>query len=230
MKRSLLLLLIASSLPLPALSQCNTFYPVKEGVKLSYDHFDKKEKPTVRTIQSFKNISGSGKSLKATVVQEIIDLKKNKTMTTTESTWSCENGVLSFNINSLGFGPEMQNAGPGMSMEVTGDQMDIPSSFSVGQKLKDLDYRIGMSVNGISMMNNSFAVRDREVVAQESITTPAGTFNCYKVTFTTKATGMGSRVTKSAIWYSEGAGMVKSENYSEDGKLISRQVLVSIEK
>ena len=212
-------------------AQCNTFFPIKEKVKYHFDFFDKKDKLSLRTTQTLKNVTGGGNSMKATMVQEMIDVKKDKLIGTSESDWTCDNGTLHFSVNNFAFGGDQQaTMGEGMAMDVTGDQMDIPSSFEVGQTLKDLTYQIKMSVSGMTMMNRSYNVKDRKVESMESITTPAGTFDCYKISFTTTSQGgMGSGTMKSVVWYAKDVGMVKTENYNEKGNLIGRQVLSKIE-
>jgi hypothetical protein len=169
--------------------------------------------------------------MRGTMVQEIIDAKKNEVINTTESDWVCEGGTLSFHINTMSF---MENSGAGangMTMDVTGDKFDVPSSFRVGQTLKDITYNLKMSMGSMTMMNRTFTVKDRKVEAQESVTTPAGTFDCYRISFTTTSSGgIGGGTTRSTMWYAKDVGMVKSEVYSDNGKLVAKQVLSKIEK
>ena len=136
-------------------AQCNTFFPMRENVKVYYDHFDKKEKLVLRTMQKITKVSGSGASMKATLAQDLIDVKKNETMVTSESELDCEAGVLRFSMSSMAFMDPSQGAmnAQGMSMEVTGDQMDLPSTLRVGETLKDVNYQMKMSMNGMSLMN-----------------------------------------------------------------------------
>lgn len=215
-----------------AQGQCNDFYPIKEGARYEYDHQDKKEKVTVRTVNTFKNVSGSGNNMKAIMVQEIIDAKKNESVGTSESEWICENGVLNFTMSSMSMMESGQKQGdPGMQVDVTGDKMDIPSNLSVGQTLKDMKYNIKMGMSGMTIMNRDFTVKDRKVASQETLTTPAGSFDCLKITFSTSSEkGLGSGTIKSAMWYSKGVGLVKSENYSKDGKMANRQILTKVVK
>lgn len=212
-------------------AQCNAFFPIREGVKFSYDYYDKKDKLTLKTVQWMKDVSGSGNSMKATLVQEMIDAKKNKSIGTTESEWVCDDGTLHFAINNMAFEGQAAAPNPSMTVDVTGDKMDIPSSFTVGESLKDLNYQVKMTVSGMTIMNRKFSVTDRKVLAQEKVETPAGAFDCYKVSFnTTSEGGIGAGTTKTTIWYAKDVGMVKTENYSEKGNLTVRQVLSKIEK
>lgn len=213
-------------------AQCNAFYPLKSEVRYEYDHYDKKEKLTLQSANTFKNVSGSESNMSATMVQELIDVKKNKTISTTESEWLCENGVLHFTVNTMNLMMDNgQTNNPDIKVEVTGDKVDLPSQLSVGQTLKDITYQVKMTMSGMNLMNRSFSVKDRKVESLEDVTTPAGTFNCYKITFiTTSERGIGSGTIKSTMWYAKDVGLVKSENYKEDGKFFGRQVLTKFTK
>lgn len=216
-------------------SQCNAFYPLNENVKYEYDHFDRKEKLSFKMSQTFKNISGDGNNMSATLAQEIFDAKKGDKLSSSELLWKCQDGTLHFDMKSMTLtmdnAQQMNMGDAGMSVDVTGDQLDLPSDLQVGQTLKDVSYHIKMTMSGINLMNRTFNVKDRKVEAQESITTPAGTFDCYKITFITVSEGgMGSGTTKTTVWYAKDGGLVKLDNYKEDGKLINRQILTKLTK
>ena len=228
--KSLIVSVLLMSLATSAVSQCNTFFPLREGVKYQYDLYDKKDKLSMRMRQWLRNVSGAGNSMKATMVQEMIDAKKDKPLGTSETEWTCENGTLHFALNNLAI-EGVAAPGSGMTVDFSGDEMDVPSDMQVGQALKDLTYQIKMGMSGMTIMNRSYDVKDRKVEAEEEVTTPAGTFNCYKVSFTTKSEGgIGAGTIKTIVWYSKDTGMVKTENYSEKGALLSKQVLSKIEK
>jgi len=233
--KTLLSLVLFFSISIAGFSQCNSFYPLKENVRYEYDHFDRKEKLSFRMSQTFKNISGSGNNMSATLAQEIFDAKKGDKLSSSELLWKCQDGTLHFDMKSMTLNmdnaQQMNMGDAGMSVDVTGDQLDLPSELQVGQTLKDVSYHIKMTMSGINLMNRTFHVKDRKVEAQESITTSAGTFDCYKITFTTVSEGgIGAGTIKTTMWYAKDGGLVKAENYKEDGKLINRQVLTKLVK
>lgn len=213
-----------------AFSQCNDFFHFKEGVRLEYDHIDKKEKVAARTAQSFKDISGSGANMKAKLHQEIIDVKKNEVIGSSESEWTCENGTLQFSVNSMNMGMSGQAYNPSVSVEVTGDKTDLPSNLKVGQTLSDVHYQVKSTMSGITLINQTFDVTDRKVEAQEEITTPAGKFNCYKLTFKTNSKGKmgGSNTMRTVAWYAKNTGLIKMEMFDESGKFLGRQLLTKV--
>lgn len=231
MKRIFLFIFILSFSGAARGQACNPFYSIQEGVKYTYELFNAKGKLSSRNVNEFKNVSGSGNQLKAKLLSQLLDVKSGNVTGSSESEWECNNGVINFSMNAMAIeGVDMAN--PSVDVTVDGDDMDIPSSFEVGQSLKDVTYRVKMSVSGMNMMDRNFEIKNRKVVSKEDITTSAGTFECYKIEYTTTSTGKSGNTSKpiqTAIWYSEGVGMVKTENY-KDGKVSSSQLLTKIEK
>lgn len=233
--KTLMLLLLFVCLANACFGQCNSFYPLKENMRYEYDHFDRKEKLSLRMSQIFKNITGSGTNMSATLAQEMFDPKKGDKIASSELVWECKDGTLHFDMKSMALNmdniQQMNMGDAGMSVDVTGDELDLPTDLQVGQTLRDVSYHIKMTMSGVNLMNRTFNVKERKVEAQESVTTPAGTFDCYKITFITVSEGgIGSGTVKTAMWYAKDAGLIKAENYKEDGKMISRQVLAKLSK
>ena len=231
--KALLTIALVSIFSFKTLGQCNSFFPLKENVRYEYEMFDKKEKMTFKMSHTLKNVSGSGDNMTATLAQDIYDPKKGDKLSSSELNWKCENGTLHFDMKSMTMtmdnGQEMNMGETGMSVDVSGDQLDLPTELTVGQTMKDATYNIKMAMGTMTLMNRTYTIKDRKVESQESLTTPAGTFDCYKITFLTTDNKSGS-TTKSAMWYAKDAGLIKSENYKDDGKLITRQVLVKLVK
>lgn len=235
MKILLSSLLLGMSLAFPGFSQCNAFYQLKENVRYEYDHFDRKEKLSFKMAQTLKNISGSGNNISATLSQELFDAKKGDRISSSDLVWKCQDGILHFDMKSMTLNmdnaQQMNMGDAGMSVDVTGDELDLPSDLKVGQTMKDISYHIKMTMSGITIMNRPFSIKERKVESQESITTPAGTFDCYKINYlTTSEGGVGSGTIETSVWYAKDVGLVKMESYKEDGKLTSRQILTKLVK
>ena len=208
------------------------FFPLKENVRYEYELFDKKEKLTSKVAQTLKTVSGSGDNMDAVVTYDLYDAKKGDKTGSMNLHWKCINGTLHFDMRSMTMmmenGQEMNMGESGMSVDVTGDELDLPTDLSVGQTMEDVSYNIKMTMGTLTLMNRTYNIKDRKVESKESLTTTAGTFDCYKITFVTEGEKGGT--TKSAMWYAQDAGLVKTENYKDDGKLIARQVLVKLVK
>jgi len=175
-------------LSVKAFCQCHPYFPIKEGVKYTYDFYNAKDKLSSRTTNEFKKVSDTGGKLTATMLQQIIDPKKGDVLTSSESEWTCEGGVVRFSMDAINISGTDMSA-TGMDVTVEGDEMDIPSDLTPGQTLNDVTYHITMKLSGINVMDRNFFIKNRKVEKEESITTPAGTFNCMKISYTTESSG-----------------------------------------
>lgn len=91
-----------------------------------------------------------------------------------------------------------------------------------------------MADTNVGMSTMDFAIKNRTVAGQEEMTTPAGTFSCYKITYdmdmNVKVMGMGRTTNLTGTeWIAEGVGMVRNEQYDKNGKLNSYSVLTKLE-
>lgn len=110
--------------------------------------------------------------------------------------------------------------------QFTGPGFSIPASLSVGQHLED-GY---MTIQQNSLLTR-ISQKNRIVRAQNRIKVPAGEFVCYEIESTLQTVSLGIMTRyKIFTWYAEGIGIIKSEIYRENKKLISRQLLLSIKK
>ena len=226
---SLILILLA---PIIGMAQtCNPYFSFKEDVKATYEYYNGKNKLVSKTKNYFKSVSGSGNNVAGTMITEIIDVKKNTILSSSESKWRCENGVVQFYMNTMNIeGADMSNTA--MDVTINGDEMDIPANLEPGQTLKDVNYHVVMKVSGLTMMDRTFIVKDRKVEAKETVTTPAGSFESIKLTYTTESVGKSGGTSKplpTSIWYAPDVGLVKMESY-RDGKVYSSQLLANLEK
>ena len=111
--------------------------------------------------------------------------------------------------------------------------------------LPDATYAFSMDAQG-QQMKTKVTVKDRKVTGRETITTPAGTFNCYKITANIDADvdfpGMDEKTKKMlqsmkssmpkqrvAMYFDPSVSIVRVEMFSND-KLQNRSDVVSIKK
>ena len=78
-------------------------------------------------------------------------------------------------------------------------------------------------------VNMTVTTQNRKVEAEEKITTPAGTFDCLKITYDMVSKIGFVKVQGSSVeWYSPGTGTIRSESYNKRGKLTGYSVLEEI--
>lgn len=221
----LLPLLLLLSLARPANAQdCKAaFAPVQEGMTREITNYDKKDKiQSVATtrIDKLTSIDG-GLEVKASV--ETTD-DKRKEIHKGELTYQCKNGILYMDMRSF-LSPETTTAFKGDGdVIVEGLPMELPNDLKVGQTLPDAS--VTMTIGILKM---KLFITERKVVAQENVTTPAGPFNAFKITYTLEMNFAFSQTYQVTEWLAAGVGPVKTETYKKD-KMVGRSELTKLIK
>lgn len=100
----------------------------------------------------------------------------------------------------------------------------LPSDMKPGDALPDVK---GSASAGPVRL--SVTVSQRKVLEKDTITTPAGTFECIVVQEHKVEKGIRNRVTTARTWYAAGIGMVRHDTYDKNMRLDTSEVLQSIE-
>lgn len=211
-------------------SDCHAYYPMEEGNAFEMQSFDDKDKLQSISKQKVIKKETSGNNMSATIATEVVDAK-GKNMTSGEFKVKCENGVFYIDMQSM-LDPNSMGAYKDMEVKVDGDFLNLPTNMEVGQKLNDGKLKMTISSSGMTVMTMTMNVKNRKVEAKEDITTPAGTFSCYKVS-SEMETEMGQMMPikvsiKTVEWFSENTGVVRSESYKSNGKLQGYSILSSL--
>jgi hypothetical protein len=207
---------------------CSAFYPFREGAKMEYTNYDKKGKVESTTQNTVKVIKETASGLVAEVSTLIQDKKEKEVYSGTLEV-RCEDGKLTFDLNSM-IDPAIYESLSSMEIQLEGDALQMPNSLSVGQELPDASMKITAGTGGMTIMTTNIKIVNRKVEGKETITTSAGTFECYKLSQTTEVKMMISRSFDSVEYFAEGVGMVRTENYDKKGKLESYTELTAFEK
>lgn len=208
-----------------AQNNCSAFYPMEEGATYEYVHYNKKDKVEGTTAYEVTEVSDSGGETYATMLLKYSD-SKGKNEYETDFKITCTGDGVKIDFESM-FPSQMQQQYENMNveMDMTGTDIQIPNDLSVGQTLDDANVTVSMDMGAMKMKIN-VETTDRRVEAQESVTTTAGTFDCYLITEKTKSKVMMSNTELSnKLWLAKGIGIVKQESYNKNGKLMSRMEL-----
>ena len=206
---------------------CFKYFPQKEGTRMETTHYDKKDKETstaIMTILKKTNTSG----------EQRIDLRVESTSEGMDSTianefaYICKNGKTYVDMSSY-MGNELSKY-QGMEVEIDAGKLEIPNNPKAGQTLSDGTVTASISNSGVPFMKITIRIFNRKVEKLETITTSAGTFNCFKLTQNSESKVAFMKVKGSTVeWYAEKVGIVRSESYDKKGKLLSYSVLTKID-
>ncbi len=226
MKKVLLIIGFIVFLYEPSFAQsCSKFYPMAEGTTFQYTNFNKKGKTEGVANYKVTDVSVTGETTQATMTIDLRD-EKGKELFTTSYTFSCADNKVVIDYESLMPGDMIAQMGD-MEMEITGNDIEVPNDLTVGETLPDANVTMTMSMAGMKMKTVVNMI-NRKVEKKETVTTAAGTYDCYVIYSESQIETMGMNKTfPSRLWLAEGVGMVKQESYQKDGDLMSRTELTA---
>lgn len=206
---------------------CSKFYPFSKGTISEISLMDKKGKASGTIIYEVINATRSGGTETVSISSKLIDEKGSAISMHTYDA-HCTGNVVSFDFKSL-MNPTFLETYKDMEYDISGTNINLPNDLSVGQSLPDGEMIMNLNMAGIEV-NMTMLMTDREVEKRESVTTPAGIFDCFVISYTSEMQMGMNQTRKGRQWISEGVGMVKQEDYDKKGKLTNSSLLTSFKK
>ncbi|MBI1226264.1 MAG: hypothetical protein GC192_13605 [Bacteroidetes bacterium] len=223
------LLLLVASFGLRAQNVCESGYPAfRQGISFELTNYDKKGKVSSIQHQKINSVEADGDGFKANVSLEVTN-EKGKNLSEGNYGIECKDGGLYMDMSGM-FDPRSMAGFKDMEMEMAGSALEFPAKLIPGQTLPDGNITMKASSGGMTLMTMTLEVTNRKVEAAEVVTTPAGTFECVKISQETEMKAIIKRKFKTVSWFAIGVGMVKSENLDEKGNVESSTVLTKFEK
>lgn len=227
--RTLLLCIIFSSFAfIRGYSQCsNPYYQLKKGTFIATENFDEKDKLQGRAESRVTELNETPAGYVATINYKVFD-KKDKVVSEGNYQCECNNGEIRIDMKAF-IPQESLQAYKDMEVEIVSDDMQIPASLSVGQTLPDATFAM-KTKNSPIPMNMTFNMTNRKVEGTESVTTPAGTFDCMKISYDVQSKMMMVNMNMKAVQYlSKDGGAVKTESFKSNGSLLGYTIMTKIE-
>jgi len=237
MKKTTLLPLFFFLLLAPAArsQDCSQYFFLQKGKVIEIGSYDKKGDSIGRQVYSVADVSTSGGTVTGSLSSETFN-KKGKSIAKATGKIRCNGGVMMVDMKLMlppgpqggpqgpkgpPIGPQPQPQGdPFSSADVKADSvfLEYPVTMKPGDALKDVNFNMTINGNGPTRTVNMI-ISNRKVESQESVTTPAGTWNCYKISFKSKVTAkmgpFGFPVNiEGEEWYAPGFGIVKTQSKS----------------
>lgn len=201
--------------------QCNPYFDMEEGGKWEITSYNGKGKFQGRQMTEIKKLETDAEGWDATLAMQLYD-KKDKEVYNKDIEMSCNGGTVVLDMTRLIPDEQLQTF-KDMNMQVDMDNIEIPQNLEAGMTLDDGS----VTISGDIPMKMTVVITDRKVEGKETITTPAGTFECFKITYSV-ATKMLMNINSTGVDYiAKGVGMVRNETYNKSGKLVSYSELTS---
>lgn len=236
MKYTGLILLLLTFLSSSVQAQdCTFYFPKKVGSVLEITQYDKKGKIQNIVLHKVKSNNSTAERSEVIVEYEFHGKEVDDQFETSgEYKVFCENGAYKFEFGALI--PSSNAMGNGdMEMEMKSDFLEIPNNPQPGQTMPDGKLEMTAKIEGNPLMGKGFQmtvyVTGRKVEALEKITTPAGTFDCVKISSVSESKIMMIKTkTRTVEWFADGVGLVRSEYYDKRDKLDGYSELTRLEK
>jgi hypothetical protein len=203
-------------------------YNLSEGMVTAYQNQDAKGKVSSTNRSTCLSVSKAGAATIFKMKSEFADVK-NKNQSTKEYQMKCEGGEFYVDMQSM-VDPKSMEAFKGMEVSVDSKDLIYPAGLAAGQVLPDASITISAATGGVSLLNLVINITNRQVVGTETVTVPAGTFDCFKITYNVE-TKMMFKVSATVTEYvNMGAGNVKTETFDKKGNLSGTTLLVELKK
>jgi hypothetical protein len=206
------LLFIALS---PALGQdCKSYYYLQNNKTVEMTIYSKKGVANGKQVYTVSDVKSSGGSTTGKVNSELFD-KKGKTVAKGHSEIECKDGIMMIDMKMLLPSAQQEQFA---KADVKADKIYIeyPAAMKAGEQLKDATLSMTIDNAGMTQTVN-MVISDRKVEAKESVTTTAGTWECFKINYKSKMTiktmGVGIPINIDGTeWFAPGFGVVKTES------------------
>lgn len=210
---------------------CKNFYYMTDNAVVEMSIYNDKEELMGKQVYKIAEVEKKGSDLVSTFTTSFLD-KDGKEVSTSQGKFKC-NGVtigLDMKMNIPGAPAGNMSA----KMKSSDAYLSYPTTLRVGQFLADGAFHMESEVNGMPMVLD-LKISERKVEAKESITTTAGTWDCFKISYNIemKASVMGAGIPmelKATEWFAPGFGMVKTMSYNKNGKLMGSTLITKLEK
>ncbi|MBA2500039.1 MAG: hypothetical protein H0V30_09965 [Chitinophagaceae bacterium] len=212
---------------------CQNYYYLSNNAIVEMTVYDRKGKESGKQKWKVTEVKNQNNGYVSTIESVFTDEKGNETAQAT-GTYICNNGILKADMRMA---VPQQQMDAYKNMEVRADEVYIeyPQNMAAGQTLQDGIFKMEMYNNNTLSTTINYSQVNRKVEGKENITSPAGSWEAYKISFEgqlkTMIGGIGIPMNfKSVEWFVPGFGMVKSETYSKNGKLMGSTLLTGYNK
>ena len=162
--------------------ECSQYYMQSQGKQLVYYQYDKRDRHELTTVYEVTEVTPEAGGQRIAIDMQLIDARNDELIVKGDFEALCSLGVTSVEPKSM-IAPGLFDQYSGMEYTIEGDNLTMPNNLEVGQILPEAQVTMKVNAGGIGLKTKVIR-KDQIVDRRESITTPAGTFNCYVITYT----------------------------------------------
>lgn len=196
---------------------------LKNNAEVEMSMFDKKGNPSGKIIYQVLSSNGTEAKVKSKVFNE-----KGKELTNAEGIYKCDGNNFSVEMKAMLPGDQAKSMNmKDMEVKTNNATLNYPTTLTVGSKLADNEFTADTYTGGMKLMSMGLKVTDRKVEGKESIVTPAGKFDCYKITSNQSIKSIFNFNMQTIEWFAPNIGVIKTEVYRK-GDLTSTTTITKI--
>ncbi len=207
---------------------CENLLIFKKGSIYEYAYFNSKNNLEHTSKMNVLDVKKDEKTWIANIEITSFD-QKNKEFYKLKQEYQCQNNILTLDLSNL-FDKKMLSEYENMHVQIESDKMEIPTILSIGEKLNNGTATINVNNEGINFLKMSISVNNRVVEGKEIITVPAGTFDCFVISYDIEYKSIFKSSGKMKEWHAKEVGLVKQESYNSKGKINGYTVLNNFKK
>jgi len=221
---------------------CTHYMYMQKNKTIEMTAFNDKGDATNKSVTKVSDVNTANGITTANVVVEAYD-KNGKLMNSSNVTYKCDGGVMMMDMSFNS--PQQSQQNTKIDFKITNKTyMEYPAGMQVGDHLKDATTQMESTMNNGMNSVTTIKITDRTVVGKETVTTPAGSWDCFKITYKTNSSTtfkganadtvnsamsamdkiraklgklgpkMPSNTSESTVWYAPYFGMVKFQGKS----------------
>lgn len=215
MKYNCLLTLLACLLIIPGMAQdCKGFYYLQNNKTIEMTIYNKKGDENGKQVYNVSEVKNGGGTVTGQLNSEMFD-KKGKSIAKAKGTIQCKGGVMMVDMKMSLPAAQQEQFGT-TDAKAENIYMEYPASMQAGDQLKDATMDLQIENKGMKQ-SISMIVNNRKVEGKEQITTTAGSWDCFKISYKSKITiktmGIGIPVNiEGTEWFAPGFGVVKTKS------------------
>lgn len=224
---SILLFFVFSNLN-NAQTDCKPYVPTEKGNQWELTSFNAKGKETGKISYEVLDKVVDGNTVSYKIKSHTFD-KKGKQIFESEFEAKCIDGVFDMSMAMKMDGNQLKQY-ENMDIEVDASSFEIPEfNTAPGTTLENGTLTVNTGGDSPISFTMTVEVTERKVDSKETLTTPAGSYDCIVITQNI-GTKMIVRIKSSSKeWYAENVGLVKSETYNKKGKLMGYSLITKFE-
>jgi hypothetical protein len=191
---------------------CKQFLFFQKGKTIEMTIYNKAGEVNGKQVYQVLDVTNEGSTTTGNLTSEMFD-KTGKSFAKSISLVKCNGGVMMVDMKMM-LPPQAHSSGTSEAT-IGNEFLEFPANLHVGDQLKDGSFTMNLTMQNIKE-TISVNITERKVVGQETVTTSAGSWSCFKINSKSTVTmnmggrGMPPMSTESTAWYKPDFGIVKT--------------------